>query len=792
MSLSWGAIGTGASGTTSATPSYPSGITANSALYLVCTGRSNTAGTDWAVTGGGWTNIGTLEGGTGTWGTADVGTRRVTVFRKDTVTGSESGTITVTLAGTTNNTMRCSIVRIEPAAGFRVTEAWASGAYTTNGTGYSATASSNLTFLAGDLLLFATAQNIDTGTATSRAISATDVTFGTITNRADTAVTNGYDHRHIINTAPVNSVSGTPNVAPTFSYTISASGSGPTGFLRLRPEAVISGDATANLAGVTATADATVSVDITPTVSLRPTENVHAQTTTVAKASKLAALLLLVLPGGDPLNEIQLTGATLSADATVNAGAAPAVTLRPTENVHAQTVTTVRANRLSAPLLLTIPAGAPGEATAIVSLAGATVTADAAPTVAGDATLALSGAVVTADGSAAQITSQASTTLAGVTLTASGETEDTVSLYALRWRKTGRVATETWVTSSRRYALAPVEIVQPEVTADFGATLGGISLTATGVTDAILETALLRSRKATRTTVTQTTTAGRRYAAIVGNNVVTPTIPQADGSLNATLAGVTLTASGAFAELEYDLYLGNETRIEAFPKPKQQYAKSKVRHLVTTFNYPPATPNLTATLTGVALSATGTAEDPPNATLTATLDGLTLAATGTPDITATWEATVEGVTLQATAAEFFEYAGSLNSTLRGVTGGGQVTSVVEPQATLQLAGATGGGSGGTQPDGSLATTLDGIGFTANASVQDAPAIFGVAALTLQGVTLEADGELGEVEGGLSVTLEGVTLTAFERTGLPPTPDERTLIVEPTLRRIYATPESRTI
>jgi hypothetical protein len=65
------------------------------------TGRSNTANTAPTMPAG-WTSIGALEGGTGTWA-VDTGTRRVELFVKDTVTGSETGTVTVSLGGTTAN-----------------------------------------------------------------------------------------------------------------------------------------------------------------------------------------------------------------------------------------------------------------------------------------------------------------------------------------------------------------------------------------------------------------------------------------------------------------------------------------------------------------------------------------------------------------------------------------------------------------------------------------------------------------------------------------------------------------
>ncbi len=251
----WGAIGTAASGTTSATPSYPAGMDADQAVFLAITGRSNTA--DTAATSTGFSDVtgGTLEGGTGTWG-VDLGTRRAQIMRKDTVTGSESGSITVSLAGTSANTLRASLFRIPVPTGYTLGVACASGADTTNATAYSAT-SGALDLQPGDLLVLVTAQNLDSGTATSRAVSATGITFGSITNRADTAVTNGNDHRHIINTVPVTA--GTGNVAVTFSYTSSGNCSGPTVFMRLRLTAqpqpiILSGSANIAASGENTTA----------------------------------------------------------------------------------------------------------------------------------------------------------------------------------------------------------------------------------------------------------------------------------------------------------------------------------------------------------------------------------------------------------------------------------------------------------------------------------------------------------------------------------------------------------
>lgn len=234
MAVVYGAIGTTGSttATTTVTAAYPTGISAaTSKLYLVVTGRSATANTSAAVTGGGWTQVGAFEGGVGTWG-VDTGTRRVEVWRKDTVTGSETGNVTVTLGGTTTNTLYARIVRVEVPSGYGIAEQFVSGADTTAGTAFSATASSNATFTSNDLLLIAHAGTTDTSTQSAQAITASGITFGTRTNRATIAVTGGNDHRHVIDTVPVTTGSGTA-VAPTYAYTGSASTSGPVGFVVL-------------------------------------------------------------------------------------------------------------------------------------------------------------------------------------------------------------------------------------------------------------------------------------------------------------------------------------------------------------------------------------------------------------------------------------------------------------------------------------------------------------------------------------------------------------------------------
>lgn len=232
--VTWGAVGTAASGTTSCTPAYPTGISAaTSKIFCLVTGRSSTASTAFTMPAG-WTSVAQLEGGTGTWG-VDTGTRRVGLFQKDTTVGTETGTVTVSLAGDTNNTLRASIFRVEVPSGFGISVEAGTGADTTNATSFSATSSTSLSFAPNDLLIIGVAQNIDSGTQSAQSITAAGITFGTRSNRASTAVTNGNDHRHIMDSVPVTA--GTATVAPTYAYTISASGSGPALFARLRATA---------------------------------------------------------------------------------------------------------------------------------------------------------------------------------------------------------------------------------------------------------------------------------------------------------------------------------------------------------------------------------------------------------------------------------------------------------------------------------------------------------------------------------------------------------------------------
>lgn len=229
--VTFGAIGTGSGGTTACTPSFPADIDPDtSELILQVTGRSNTAGTAFGVPTG-WSLIEDLEGGTGTWG-VDAGTRRAALYKKDEVVGDETGTISVTLAGTTANTLYARIVRLVKPAGYTLDIASSDGQDSTNGTGFSVTGGATIPFAPLDFLMILEAQNFDSATQSGKSITASGITFGTLTNQTSQAVTNGNDHRQIFDWAIVSS--GTATVAPTYAYTGSASVSGAVVFARFR------------------------------------------------------------------------------------------------------------------------------------------------------------------------------------------------------------------------------------------------------------------------------------------------------------------------------------------------------------------------------------------------------------------------------------------------------------------------------------------------------------------------------------------------------------------------------
>jgi hypothetical protein len=261
--LSYGAIGTlaySASGGTSVAPSYPSGITTNSALILIVGMKPSTANSGSVTTPTDWTLIGSLTGagGYGTTLGIDTGNTNVFVYRKDTVTGSESGTLTVTVA--TNNVCWGAIIRLQASN----TATWSfelgTGSDTTAGNVSIAT-SAGMNITAGDHVLFGMVIPTDITTPaqfSAQAITQTGTTFGTVTEISEPDSATGNDIGGFICEVPVSSGSGT--AAPTFTATAGGTTTnvrGPGFVLRSRVAGVTNEVYIATSSNITASGEAT-------------------------------------------------------------------------------------------------------------------------------------------------------------------------------------------------------------------------------------------------------------------------------------------------------------------------------------------------------------------------------------------------------------------------------------------------------------------------------------------------------------------------------------------------------
>lgn len=245
------AIGTGANGSTTVAPTWPTTANGYKALAVITSGSTGDATP--TAPDGTWTLEGTAATTDGTYG-VDAGPRRVTVFSRD-CDGTETGTVTFSISG--GDTCRGTIsVFSKSGSGawvIQVQGANDSGAHT----GISMTGAS-MNWNTGDAVLVANAQRVDNATQSSQSLTASGVTFGTRTNRAATAVTTGNDHRHSVDTFAAISGTSNVNAAPTWAYTASAAASSASVIVRLREYTAsvanqVYIDASANIAASAAT-----------------------------------------------------------------------------------------------------------------------------------------------------------------------------------------------------------------------------------------------------------------------------------------------------------------------------------------------------------------------------------------------------------------------------------------------------------------------------------------------------------------------------------------------------------
>lgn len=216
-----GALAYSASGGTSVAPAYPANITANSGLVLVVGQKPTTANGGTCTTPSGWTlrqqNTGATDGNTGGYTTtlgADTGNTNIYVFTKDTVTGSESGTLTVTVGG--NGVCWAQIIRVQ--ASDTCTWSWDGGVGKDTSAGSVSIATGNIAITAGDVVIGGMVIPTDVTTPaqfSAEAFAQTGTTFGTVTEISEPDSTTGNDIGGFLCVAPVSSGSGSGAVTLT-------------------------------------------------------------------------------------------------------------------------------------------------------------------------------------------------------------------------------------------------------------------------------------------------------------------------------------------------------------------------------------------------------------------------------------------------------------------------------------------------------------------------------------------------------------------------------------------------
>lgn len=247
--ISWGEIPAEGESTGDPAAPYPGSITSLSELVLIAAGKPGTANGGTLTDPTGWTRRGDMsgatDGDTGGYGTAlaaDTGNMNLYVLTKDSVAGTESGTLTVDF-GATNNAIG-TILRLEKSHAGSTSWAVATGKDTSAGNVSVTTGTIDLA--PGDVLVWVMSIPTDVTTPaqfSAHAISATGITFDTVTERLEIDSTQGNDQGGFVCSTTVLSGSGT--VACTITATAGGTTTnvrGPLILLRARPPAAITNE----------------------------------------------------------------------------------------------------------------------------------------------------------------------------------------------------------------------------------------------------------------------------------------------------------------------------------------------------------------------------------------------------------------------------------------------------------------------------------------------------------------------------------------------------------------------
>ncbi|WP_426568084.1 hypothetical protein [Streptomyces canus] len=226
MSISYGSTGAQASHADTITPVI-TGLAGQLAILQVASGH-----TDDSIpsTPSGWSLVGSFSGGGGTFG-AGAGPRRLTWFAR-VLTGGDANPTTAIPSGSSGSVITGRVITLSRSAGTGWRWAASFGEDTSSGTAFSAAGQTALTFEVGDFAVLGYAIASGTATFSAEAIAATGITFGAVTERADSQAATGNATSMAIATGSVSSGTGTQ--APTVTATLSAASTGVAGTLRVR------------------------------------------------------------------------------------------------------------------------------------------------------------------------------------------------------------------------------------------------------------------------------------------------------------------------------------------------------------------------------------------------------------------------------------------------------------------------------------------------------------------------------------------------------------------------------
>lgn len=206
----------------------PSPAAGQLAIFQVVSGHTADAVPS---TPSGWMLVGSFSGGGGTFG-SNAGPRRITFFARELV-GADASPVTAIPSGTVGSVIAGRIFTFTRTAGTGWRWASSFGEDTTSGTVFSTTASTALTWTAGDYVWIGYGISNGADSISAEAIAASGITFGAVTERADNAVATGNGLTTTAASCTVTTGSTTAQ-APTISGTLATASIGVAAVVRLR------------------------------------------------------------------------------------------------------------------------------------------------------------------------------------------------------------------------------------------------------------------------------------------------------------------------------------------------------------------------------------------------------------------------------------------------------------------------------------------------------------------------------------------------------------------------------